>query len=234
MKSAGKVFLAIGALSVAGAFAAGHFAQYPPLPRREDGVKHLVCIGDSITYGSGVRARRNTDAWPAVLGRRLGKDWQVLNYGLSGRTLSSTGDMPYIREKFYPETFRCKADVYVIMLGTNDAKPYNWDAGEYRRELELFLKKYAALEGARVVVMKPPKAFVLAGAAEVQSDILDLHIAEELPMMDQVASRLGIETVDLYAFTAGHPEWFDDGVHPNAAGNEAIGSYLYKTLFPQE
>ena len=36
--------------------------------------------------------------------------------------------------------------------------------------------------------------------------------------------------IDIHALTADHPEWFADGVHPNAEGNAAIAQAVYDAL----
>jgi lysophospholipase L1-like esterase len=34
----------------------------------------------------------------------------------------------------------------------------------------------------------------------------------------------------LYAESESHPEWFADGVHPNAEGNRAIADFLHRSI----
>lgn len=41
----------------------------------------------------------NGDAYPSILLELLGSHYQVANYGLSGRSLLSTSDYPYLKEK---------------------------------------------------------------------------------------------------------------------------------------
>ena len=48
-------------------------------------IVRVACVGDSITYGSGIKDRWH-DAYPAVLGRWLGTGWDVRNFGVSGAT----------------------------------------------------------------------------------------------------------------------------------------------------
>ncbi|HOV77962.1 MAG TPA: GDSL-type esterase/lipase family protein, partial [Sedimentisphaerales bacterium] len=94
--------------------------------------KHVACIGDSITYGSGIADRAN-DSYPAQLQRILRQydpAWQVSNFGVSGATLLRRGDKPYIRESAYTAALASKPDIVVIKLGTNDSKPQNWQYKE--------------------------------------------------------------------------------------------------------
>ena len=80
-------------------------------------------------------------------------------------------------------------------------------------------------------MMLPPKAFVVDGKEEVGYDILNEHIIEEQEILARTAARLNTPVIDLYAFTEEHPEWFPDGVHPNAEGNKAIAEHIYQCMF---
>ncbi len=199
----------------------------PPAPKPTPGKRHLVCVGDSITFGAGVVPNQNQYSYPAFLQRELGDGVQVLNFGLSGRTLLSGGDMPYIREPHYPKTFQMDHASYLVMLGTNDSKPYNWDEAAYRTELKAFLKKYIAAVGAdHVTVMQPPKAFVQPGKLIEEYFIKDQNIQKVCEIIQETAEELSIQVIDLYHFTEDHPEWFGDGIHPNRWGNRAIAEYI--------
>ena len=200
------------------------FYPFPPLPR--SGKRKIACIGDSITFGAGVRDRKN-DSYPTYLEKELGENFQVLNYGLSGRTLLSSGDRPYSRECFYKRSFTDHPDLYLVMLGTNDSKPYNWDERGFERELFTFLTRYIDVVGKdRVFVLKCPKAVPKEGTDLVVYDILEENIEKILPIIERTAARLGIQVIDLFQLTDGHPEWFADGVHPNEEGNRQIASFI--------
>ena len=208
------------------------YIWYPPFPKMKKGKHHIVCVGDSITFGAGVVLHRKTDSYPAILQTYCKDSIQVMNAGLSGRTAISTGDAPYIRDKYYQKTFRVDECSYIVMLGTNDSKPYNWDACEFEKDYKLFLSKYIAVAGNKnVVVMKPPRSFPKEEQDEVPFDIQNTQILEEGTIIDKIADELGIRVIDLYQLTQEHREWFSDGVHPNKLGNKEIAKHIYKELF---
>ena len=69
------------------------------MPRKEKpalGRRRIACIGDSITFGAGVLFGRERLAWPFLLDRLLGGQFQVMNFGISGATVQQEGDSPYI------------------------------------------------------------------------------------------------------------------------------------------
>ena len=62
--------------------------------------KHIACIGDSITFGAGVMGRESL-TWEHFLNEIIGNKYQVINYGVSGRTLQDEGDMPYTNDRIF-------------------------------------------------------------------------------------------------------------------------------------
>ena len=89
-----------------------------------DSKTRVACVGDSITYGAGV-AGRESNSYPAVLGKLLGDKYEVKNFGVSGATLLKKGDNPYWRQGAFKKATDFKPNIVVIKLGTNDTKPQN-------------------------------------------------------------------------------------------------------------
>lgn len=201
-------------------------------PERPDQSRRRIsCIGDSITFGAGVLATRKTDAWPVLLEGLLGKEYQVLNYGVSGATLQKEGDFPYRKIGFLNRLEKASPDMILLMLGTNDSKPYNWDEPRFSKEYEEFIKELLADQSRYVVLMVPPKAFPQEQTGIVAFDISNDVIHDSIrPLILSLAERYHLPAIDLYAFTEDHPEWFDDGVHPNKAGNRAVAEYIHSML----
>lgn len=191
----------------------------------------IICIGDSITFGAGVGITRRQAAWPYVLNRELEGKYEVLNYGISGATLLSQGDQPYAPD-FWEAAKDQKAQIYILMLGTNDSKPQNWDAETYAGQLNervLELKKAAT---DTVYLMGPPPAFKQNetdqyAVYDIDGDIIRDEIRN---IVRECAERYGIGFIDLYALMDEHPEHMSDGVHPNQQGNQVIAEYLASIL----
>ncbi len=204
-----------------------------PIPEKpkKDRIR-LACIGDSITFGMGVFDTRKRDAWPAVLERRLGAAYQVINFGYSGATVQREGDHPYRKLRLLEKAKKARPSVILLMLGTNDSKPYNWDERRYREQYEELVRELR--DGPwphRLLLLVPPRAFPEKKTGVVAFDIVNGTIRDSIrPIVLSVGDRYGLEVVDLYALTETHPEYFDDGVHPNAIGNRAIAEYLYQRL----
>src|SRR5882757_5476065 len=81
------------ALSV---WVAGCATPRKPALRASDyrGTIRVACVGDSITFGAGVE-NREFNCYPVVLGKLLGRRFEVKNFGVNGATLLKKGDLSY-------------------------------------------------------------------------------------------------------------------------------------------
>ena len=198
-------------------------------PKVIKGKKHIACIGDSITFGQGIKGKREL-TWEYLLEQKLPNEYQVINFGASGRTLQDEGDRPYRKDKIYQYSLDCNADIYLIMMGTNDAKPFNWNKERFEREYEDFISSYLNLSHkGEVILMTPPSCFPKDGivAFEINGVILDQAITK---IVKEIAKKYNLRLFDIHTITDNHPEWFVDGVHPNAEGNKAIANYIAEQL----
>ena len=190
----------------------------------------VACIGNSITYGAGIK-NRPLDSYPAQLGRMLGNHWKVRNFGISGRTLLNHGDYPYRNEEAFTEVRAFQPDVVVIMLGTNDTKPQNWKYADeflpdYRQLIEDFLQLPSH---PKIYLCKPVPAFA------VQWGINDSILVQGvIPAVEQLAGEYHLPVIDLYAALQGKGSLFPDHIHPNPEGAGLMALTIYKALTGKE
>jgi lysophospholipase L1-like esterase len=184
-------------------------------------------VGDSNTFGHGVVAA--SESYPAQLQDLLGDGYEVLNFGVSSRSLLSTARWPYTAEPRYEESLRSEPDVVLVMLGTNDAKDVRWDPRRYRTELVDLVETYRALPSApRVYLLTVPAAF--ANTRGVPPDRIATQV---VPIIRDVAETTGAPLVDVYAATRDHGELFLDGIHPNATGFGIVAATVRDALVPR-
>ncbi len=203
------------------------------LPKVKANGIRVACVGDSITQGMGVMFNTpDKNSYPALLQEMLGSKYQVLNYGHSGRTLLTSGDQPYRKSHFFTASLKSDPAIVLIMLGTNDSKPHNWNAPEYERELAEFVEIYKNLPNCSAVyLLIPPAAFISKGKKEVAFKISDVVIEKEIvSTVQKIAKKMNAPLIDIFSATRNHPEYFPDGVHPNALGNKAIAETIYAVL----
>ena len=116
-----------------------HFYDKP-----QDGDVKIACVGDSITYGFGVN-NWGKNNYPKQLDTLLGEGYCVNNYGHSGATAQADGDQPYYSYSEYEKSVEFDADILILMMGTNDSKPYNWvDEATFKAEYIKLINGYKA------------------------------------------------------------------------------------------
>ena len=201
--------------------------------RRREGVRHVACVGDSISYGCTLPLfflRR----YPAVLQKRLGPGAQVATFAVNDRTLQNTGNKPYRREQAFRQSLDFRPDTVIILLGTNDSKDRNWISAEaFRQQLEELVAAYRALPSQpRILLCTLPCAFrPIHPLFFVSNDAKLERIPEIAALLRSAAGELGLGAVDLYALTEGKRELFSpDGLHPNAAGARLIAEAVARAL----
>ena len=193
--------------------------------RRSEAKRHVACVGDSVTYGCTLPLfflRR----YPAVLQRLLEPETQVAAFAVNDRTLQSTGNKPYRKEKAFSQSKAFLPDTVVILLGTNDSKDANWISEEaFLRQYRELIDEYRELPSKpRILLCTPPCAFApIKRFFAITNDAKRDRIPEIAALVRAVAEEQSLETVDLYTLTEGRRELLGpDGLHPNAAGARII------------
>lgn len=205
-------------------------------------MKAILCYGDSLTYGASPvpNGPRHAfeDRWPSVLEAGLGGRARVIAEGLGGRTTAhddwfANADrngariLPTLLESHSP------LDLIVIMLGTNDIKPFHGrTAGEAGRGMgrlcQVIRGHYAGKrEKEPLVILMAPPPLVLGESA----DMMD-HFGPEAALETSVnfareysrrAAEHGVQFFDAGTVARTDP---GDGVHLDAANTRAIGQAL--------
>jgi acyl-CoA thioesterase I len=183
----------------------------------------VSCVGDSVTAGYGLPG---SESYPAKLQGILGSAYQVRNCGVTGTTLLHDGDQPYTNTSYYTVS-RMSPNVVTIMLGSNDAKPWNWaNLSHFISDYQTLIAAYTNLSTRpRVLICTPPPAWT--NGAAINPDMVATNIA---PLVRQVATNLDVQLIDIQSLMQGHREWFPDGVHPNSQGTSVMAAIFYNAL----
>lgn len=208
------------------AFIAGSVFAAPKEAEKSVAPKKVACVGDSITFGSGVK-NRSQNSYPAQLQKLLGDGFKVTNFGFSARTLLKKGDRPYWNEKMYQDALALKPNYVIIKLGTNDVKPKNWKhKGEFKADLKEFAESFINLPSQ-------PKVF-LSYPVPVQVDkwgINEKSITNGvMPFVKSVAEELNLTIIDFHSAVPAEKQYYADGVHPNAAGAKLMADTVWKSI----
>lgn len=127
----------------------------------------VTCIGDSITEGGSCGVGSYVDKLQSI----LGDNYSVYNAGASGMTMLKKGTCDehmnstcsYWDTNAWSQAQESYPDIVTIMLGTNDAKAFNWETiqqstGDYYAldYVELVQKVQAFKSNPKIYVMVPP------------------------------------------------------------------------------
>ncbi len=200
----------------------------------------VACVGNSITAGYGLGWQED---YPFRLQEMLGDSYKVQNFGVSSMTFANKGpsdNMSYWNTDKFKAALEFTPEIVVIELGTNDSKffsnncigtdgqpQYNYNYGQYDKE-NLY-KDYEALIDTFAHLPTSPR--IIATLQPYSNNcgwgIMDTAIVNQInPIIQEVATRKGVEIIDLHS-QFNTPEWFlADSVHPNATGAKELARII--------
>ncbi|MBP5345971.1 MAG: alpha/beta hydrolase fold domain-containing protein [Bacteroidales bacterium] len=207
----------------------------------------VACVGNSITDGHGIDMATQY-GYPALLQKKLGNDYWVKNFGVSGRTLLNKGDLPFMNEMAWKDALAFNPDIVIIKLGTNDSKPQNWQhSAEFKQDLEQMITSLAP-SLAQSVNKKGKKATKKGQAQEATKprillctpipalksswNINDSVIVNGvIPMQQEVAKKYGLQVIDLHTLFFNASDLIQpDGIHPNDKGVQRLADIIAEQI----
>jgi len=175
----------------------------------------ILCVGDSLTAGYGLKEHM---AYPKLIEKLLteqGKNVKVLNAGVSGNT--SAGGVRRIN--WY---FNRKIDVMVLALGANDGL-----RGLPVKSTEENLQKIIDL-----AKKKNPKIKIILAGMKVPPNMGEEYSVAFEKLFPDLAKKNSIPLIPfLLTDVAGLKEMnLPDGIHPNEAGQKVVAQNVMKVL----
>lgn len=207
----------------------------------------IICIGDSITEGFGLGDDPSA-SYPSLLQEFLGEEVIVFNEGVTHSCVTmmeedgQTCGLPYVLQPEYDEALSLSGDIYIIMLGTNDAVDGMHDTEDiqdkynnmisYEPMFETFYQYI--IDGVRQA--SPNALIYLVTPIPVQNCIWRKHqeryLLQIIPHIKALAEANGLPLIDLHGeFLKMDPEelgtlYQEDGLHPNPSGVFLIASTI--------
>lgn len=178
----------------------------------------LWCLGDSNTYGydpCGFFGGRYAAPWPALLSKKTG--FEVINDGKNGRKIPVR---EYELRQLHKDAENNKADLLIVMLGTNDLLE-GAKAGEAAMRMEALLTDRALSDA---MVLSPPP---MKRGAWVPDDGLVEESKALARQYKELAERLGLRYADAGEWDV---ELAFDGVHFTEAGHVRFAAGLASCL----
>ena len=208
----------------------------------------ISCCGDSITFGLMATSPRNS--YPSELQTLLGKDFEVLNFGVSGATVISNYEphpdryLPYMITPEYTEALNSESDIVVLMLGMNDGNPthhFNSENGGIISESYLNLYK-STLENIIDSFLKIPviPKLYLVKTTEMTREEGELfsksyvdnftdNLIKIRNIQTSVAKDKKVCLIDTYDDIK-NPLYYSDGCHLSDEGYRKLAEVIYKAL----
>ena len=185
----------------------------------------VACIGDSITAGACVNGHENF--YPSKLQQKLGDGYEVRNFGVSGRTMLSKGDNPYIKERAWTEAQKFNPNIVIIKLGTNDTKPQNMrHFAEFESDMKSMVETLQSLPSKPEIYLSYPVC-VTRMCWGINDPSLFLKV---IPAIDKIAKEKNLEIIDFYNPTFARFEIYAEGVHPNNFGADLLAEIAARKI----
>ena len=192
----------------------------------------VYCIGDSLTYGYIPFTGEKDVTYPDTLADLLGENYEVINLGKSGYTLTDAGPCyPECRE--YRESIEAAADMYIIMLGTNDAfRCVTLEEEAFEQELSLIVNAYREANPDTIIYLMAPPIIMdrtaLDGEKNIPLERLEGVIHESV---QDVSEEMGTGFIDLLQKTRENPDWIgEDGLHFTQEGYKEMGEFVFESI----
>lgn len=183
----------------------------------------VIVFGDSITAGSALPADQRDKVWVKRVEAQSNGELTLINEGKGGRPTASVAEF----EALLPQ--HPKTDLLVIALGMNDSRDITEGCvpkavANLRSMIEKARKAYG--EKLPVLLVGPSNINKAAlGPTKPIGDQRETKLKEMGEAFAKLATELHGEFVSLFGVVP-DASLLKDGVHPDAAGNEAIAKVL--------
>ncbi|MDA3893102.1 MAG: GDSL-type esterase/lipase family protein [Salinivirgaceae bacterium] len=188
-------------------------------------VVKIACVGDSITEGHGLAIQSKT-GYPVVLDHILGPNYTVLNSGRSATNMQKKVDFPYWICKEFSNTFAFKPNIIVIKLGTNDTKPYNWNAVNYEKDYQALIDTFKTISTNPLIYLCTPAPVFKTVWGINDSTVINGVI----PAIEKLAKHNQLSVIDIYTLMQDQGANFPDSIHPNEQAVEVMATIISKAI----
>ncbi len=208
-------------------------AQVQPVKLSENNVSQnkirVACIGNSITYGGGLKDKAN-ESYPAVLQKMLGEKYEVRNFGRNGATLLTKGNNPYINTDEFQKAIVFNPDIVIIDLGINDTGPKVWPnfKDDFTSDYINLIQKFRALDAKPDIWICSMTPY-FNQSKRFRTELRDWYweVQENIQIIAKSA-KTGL--IDLHTPLYTKPHLFSDAVHPDKEGAQIIAKTIYGVL----
>ena len=205
----------------------------PPPPRPPSGTLRVALLGDSITLGQ----MCNSGGYGKYLAPALGaRHYQLASFANNG--LSMLRFNPFVLTQLWTDARAFDAEVYIVLLGTNDASPAWWDEAAYVEVYGAMLATLRAQPAAPIVFVVAPPPYFSSQIPGFPNNVSVLNEVLPLRTLPAFCAAQGAPLINVFSALGGGnlsgfpvEKYFCDGIHPWPAGSELIARVVYKALW---
>ena len=200
-------------------------------------VQHIIkiaCVGDSNTKAK----------YPKFLQEKIGKKYQVKNFGKGGATLLDGTTHPYFKKDEYKNSLKFNSDIVLIMFGTNDAN-VKWCLDKTRKTefigtpQEEFKSQYIKLinaykrknKNAEIYVLTPLPIYEHEKSRDPKIKQRIAHLNQwVIPIVREVAAEQNVKLIDVNQLMQKEFKHTTDGVHLTKEGYKILAKKIAKKI----
>lgn len=198
----------------------------------------FAMIGNSITYGATLD-NPSEECYSAQLSNMLaevyGDTCEIMNYGVSARTMMRNAEKPIWIEPEFDAAIKYVPHVCLIMLGTNDSKPYRWTNwgdefdDDYMAMVDTFRLRNPDV---KFIVCLPPPIWpehTYGNTFETRHN--DSVLVNNVnPIIENLAKETGALLIDFHTPFMDSVHLFPDFLHPNAEASKQMAKLLFDSI----
>ncbi|MBN1184179.1 MAG: T9SS type A sorting domain-containing protein [Bacteroidales bacterium] len=202
----------------------------------------MAFIGNSITQGVYGYGLSNADtSYATQFGNLMetiyGDTLEILNAGVSGRTMLKTSSAPIWSESIFATALKTVPDICLIMLGTNDSKPDLLASVEER-----FLDDYLSMidtfrfrnPDTKFIVCDPTPIWGQHPYSSGNPHHDTILVNYTIPLIDSVAKMKSTYLLDLHTPFVDSVQYTYDSLHPNGAGHKKMAQILFNWFLAED
>jgi acyl-CoA thioesterase I len=187
----------------------------------------VVVFGDSITHGGTLPKEDQPKAWPKLVEAQSNGQLRLINEGKAGRPTNSVKEFEVMLKR------QPRADILIIALGTNDSRDITDEcvpkAVAHVREM-IGQARAAYGDKLRILIAGPPNIRKDAlGPTKPIADQREAKLKELGAGFETLAKDQRCDFVSLFGAVPAE-SLAKDGVHPDAAGHEAIAKVMLERV----
>ena len=202
----------------------------------------IAAVGNSITDAANLpSADRPVYGFPAQLQDMLsgiyGDSCEVKEYAVSGRNLLRKAPNPIWNESDFRYALEYVPDICLILLGTNDTKPWIWNSigNEFKTDYLAMVDTFKFRNpNTKFIICFPPPIWPeheFGGTVDSLRHNDSILVNYMIPVIDSVVKETGAILIDFHTpFVDSVNLFLPDYLHPNADGYYQMAKIIYDKM----